>query len=183
MSEEPRSRNASATRQAILLSARQHFMKDGYDATGLRAIANDAGIDPALICRYFGSKHQLFGEVLAAAGRNPVELFTAGERATCGERVAADIAGTVEDGQRPLTFLRLVLGSTGSAEASELAHEHIENNFIDPVGRWLGGPRAKERAWMLCSFLIGVALMKTLRPESAPSRARLAAQIQALIDD
>lgn len=182
MVEETRSRNAGATRQAILLAACQHFVKDGYDNTGLRAIATDAGIDPALICRYFGSKRQLFGEVLASAGKNPMETFL-GERETCGERVAAAIMSSDTDSSRRLTFVSLIVGAAGSAEASELAHEHIERNFIEPVGRWLGGPKAKERAWMLCSFLIGFSLMKNLRPESTPSRSRLAAQIQSMIDD
>jgi Transcriptional regulator len=184
MSEEPRSRNASATREAILLAARQHFLKDGYDNTGLRAIATDAGIDPALINRYFGSKRQLFAEVLAAASKSPMETFLAGDRATCGERVArAILEAAAADQPRKLTFLGLVVGAMSSPEASAMAHEHIESHFIEPVSGWLGGPRAKERAWMLASFLLGVAIMKNINPERIPPRSRLAAQIQAMIDN
>ena len=52
----PRGRNAAATRQAILDSARWCFSRDGYDQVGVRDIAARAGADPALVNRYFGSK-------------------------------------------------------------------------------------------------------------------------------
>ena len=66
-----RTRNASATRAAILQAARSRFARHGYDAASVRDIAADAGIDPALINRYFGSKEDLFAEVLAStAGPN-----------------------------------------------------------------------------------------------------------------
>src|SRR3569623_1531973 len=59
-----RLRNAAATRQAILDSARRHFAREGYDNVGLREIAGDAGVDPALVCRYFGGKEQLLREAV-----------------------------------------------------------------------------------------------------------------------
>src|SRR3569623_1871237 len=64
-----RLRNAAATRQAILDSARRHFAREGYDNVGLREIAGDAGVDPALVCRYFGGKEHLLKE--AARGDTP----------------------------------------------------------------------------------------------------------------
>ena len=48
------------TRQAILDAAGARFASDGYDKATLRAIAADAGADPAMIIRYFGSKAGLF---------------------------------------------------------------------------------------------------------------------------
>jgi AcrR family transcriptional regulator len=182
MTEEPRSRNASATREAILNSARRHFLKDGYDNTGLRAIATDAGIDPALISRYFGSKRQLFGKVLDGTGKDPIEVF-GGERATCGERVAASLLDSDAQKPRQLLFLGLVLGALGSQEASVMAHEHIERQFIDPVSQWLGGKDAKGRAWALCSLLIGAIIMKHIQPSHVPAREQLAAQIQQMINE
>ena len=49
-----RARNAAATRAAILQAARRRFAREGYDQTGLREVAADAGVDAALISRYFG---------------------------------------------------------------------------------------------------------------------------------
>src|SRR3569623_56523 len=59
-----RPRNAAATRQTILDSARRHFAREGYDNVGLREIAGDAGVDPALVCRYFGGKEHLLKEAV-----------------------------------------------------------------------------------------------------------------------
>src|SRR5919108_810676 len=47
-------------REAILAAARARFAADGYDRATVRAIAADAGIDPSMVMRYFGSKKQLF---------------------------------------------------------------------------------------------------------------------------
>ena len=49
-----RARNAAVTRAALLVAARSRFAELGYDATSLRDIAADAGVDAALVSRYFG---------------------------------------------------------------------------------------------------------------------------------
>ena len=61
----PRPRNAAATREAILNSARAAFARAGYDGAGVREIAAGAGVTAMLVNRYFGSKEQLFAEVIA----------------------------------------------------------------------------------------------------------------------
>ena len=60
-----RQRNAAMTRAAILSSARQAFARAGYDGVGVREIATGAGVTAMLVNRYFGSKEQLFAEVVA----------------------------------------------------------------------------------------------------------------------
>jgi AcrR family transcriptional regulator len=60
---------ASDTRDRILVSARNLFARNGIDKTSIRAIAKDAGVDPALVHHYFGTKTQLF----AAAIHIPVD--------------------------------------------------------------------------------------------------------------
>src|ERR1700681_871588 len=54
----------STSRAAILDAARRHFAAAGYDATSLRAIAADAGVDAAVVLHFFGSKAALFREVV-----------------------------------------------------------------------------------------------------------------------
>src|SRR5213078_363429 len=48
------------TREAIVEAARKAFAERGYDRASIRAIATSAGVDPALVHHYFGSKDQLF---------------------------------------------------------------------------------------------------------------------------
>ena len=50
----------SGTREAILEAARRQFADLGYDRTTLRSVAAEAGVDPALVVHFFGSKQQLF---------------------------------------------------------------------------------------------------------------------------
>ncbi len=59
----------SDTRERILNSARELFARNGIDKTSIRAIAAAAGVDPALVHHYFGTKTQLF----AAAIHIPID--------------------------------------------------------------------------------------------------------------
>jgi AcrR family transcriptional regulator len=59
----------SDTRERILASARELFARNGIDKTSIRAVATDAGVDPALVHHYFGTKQQLF----AAAIHIPID--------------------------------------------------------------------------------------------------------------
>ena len=69
------------TRETILEAARATFAEAGYDRATIRRIATTAGVDPALVHHYFGSKEDLF----AAAVHLPLapeqvvdEVFAAG---------------------------------------------------------------------------------------------------------
>jgi AcrR family transcriptional regulator len=48
------------TREAILAAARAAFAERGFDGASIRSIATSAGVDPALVHHYFGTKDQLF---------------------------------------------------------------------------------------------------------------------------
>src|SRR2546425_10479662 len=48
------------TREKILAAARSQFGQEGYDGATIRGIAAGAGVDPALIPHYFGSKEGVF---------------------------------------------------------------------------------------------------------------------------
>ena len=59
----------SDTRDRILASARELFARNGIDKTSIRAVAAGAGVDPALVHHYYGTKQQLF----AAAIHLPID--------------------------------------------------------------------------------------------------------------
>ncbi|WP_228001955.1 TetR/AcrR family transcriptional regulator [Nocardia australiensis] len=54
----------SGSRETILVAARARFAALGFDKTSIRAVATDAGVDPALVHHYFGTKQQLFATVV-----------------------------------------------------------------------------------------------------------------------
>ena len=51
---------APDTRAAILDAARDQFAAQGFGRTTIRGVAGAAGVDPALVHHYFGTKHDLF---------------------------------------------------------------------------------------------------------------------------
>lgn len=182
MYDEVRPRNAEATRQNILDAALRQFVAHGYDNVGVRAIAAEAGIDAALICRYFGSKKQLFAQVLDSVSEDPMEVIK-GERSSCGERIATALLDMELKQKRHMPFIRLVTGAAASTEARETAYEQIKTRFIGPFSRWLGGPAAQDRAWLVCALLTGAVILSNIQQDSSVDRRRaLAAQIQAVVD-
>ena len=95
----PRRRNAEATRAAILESARRAFVARGYDGAGVRQIAEGAGVTAMLVNRYFGSKENLFAEVVAGSLATPTVLTEETVNAPdAGARIAAGMIAVTEAG-------------------------------------------------------------------------------------
>jgi AcrR family transcriptional regulator len=77
------------TRSGILEAARRTFAEKGYDKASIRGIAGDAGVDPALVHHYFGTKEKLFLATMNAP-IDPGELIPQaleGPREQAGERL------------------------------------------------------------------------------------------------
>src|SRR5580692_3132052 len=88
----PRKRDAQATRAAILEAAKAQFGRLGYDCAVLRDIAREAGVDVALVKRYFGGKEALFVEALKASfGPDGARDW---DRATFAQDIATMLAGS-----------------------------------------------------------------------------------------
>src|SRR5437868_5142542 len=64
-----RPHDAEASRAALLAAAREVFDEVGYERATTREIGERAGVDPALIARYFDCKEGLF---LAAIAGGPI---------------------------------------------------------------------------------------------------------------
>jgi AcrR family transcriptional regulator len=186
---QSRPRNAATTRAAILDAARDCFVREAYDRVGVRQIAGEAGVDAALICRYFGSKEELFAEVLSTLGGDPMEVF-AGKREDFGWRVArAMLDPDCCPERESMEFLNVAVRSTMSPSAGRLVRRHIEKRFIGPLSGWLGGADAISKAWLTASILSGVALMRSIAcgpdcsgGEAEAAISRLAALLQAVAD-
>lgn len=146
-----RSRNAPQTRADILVAARQRFGAEGYQATTLRAVASDVGVDPALIIRYFGSKQELFAE--AAEFTIDIPDLSAVD--------IADIADVLlscffEVWEQDTTFLALLR----AAMTSESAVETLRTVFATQVAPALTAitpDHPAQRAGLMGAFVIGLA--------------------------
>ena len=155
----PRCRNAAATRQAILEAAKTCFMHDGYEQVGVRDIAARAGVDPALVNRYFGSKEGLFSE--AVASKFDLRQLLDGDRATLGERLARYVVQKKTDGADydPLVAL---LRSSSSDVYSGMPRSAILEGFVRPLASRLEGPDALSRAELGGSTLLGLLVHRTV---------------------
>ncbi|MBB5408262.1 AcrR family transcriptional regulator [Paraburkholderia sp. HC6.4b] len=81
--------SASVGADVLLRHARRTFAKRGFDATSVREIARDAGVDPALIAHHFGSKEALWVAVVEQIADQAAPMIDATARlrsATLGAR-------------------------------------------------------------------------------------------------
>lgn len=72
-SRQPKRRDAIRTRTALLAAATEGFARDGYAATNLRDVCAKAGANLGAVRHYFGSKAQLYREVLVLAHHELVD--------------------------------------------------------------------------------------------------------------
>lgn len=174
MPAEPpaRSRNAAATRLAILRSARSAFARSGYDGVGVREIAKGAGVTAMLINRYFGSKEQLFAEVVADTMAEPVILTSQNlAAASLSESMAAAVVGLTTPGAAPLDGFMIMYHSAASSRAAEIAREQIERHHQGVMAQALSGDMAAERAALMLSVVAGVQVMRQMIGLSALAQA------------
>lgn len=170
--ERPRRRNAAATREAILASARQAFARSGYDGAGVREIAAGAGVTAMLVNRYFGSKEQLFAEVIAAAAAQPVILTPENlASADLGETIARMLVEITRSGEAPLEGFLIMLHSASSQRAADLGREQIEKGHHRTMTAALAGPLAPERAALVLSLVAGFQVMRQMMGLTALAKA------------
>ena len=185
-----RTRNAAATRAAILASARQAFARSGYDGAGVREIAAGAGVTAMLVNRYFGSKEQLFAEVLASSMASPT-ILTAQNlvSADLGRVIAETLVGITDAGAAPLEGFRIMLHSASSRRAAEIGRTQIELAHQKTLSDALGGLLAPQRAAVILAMVAGIQVMRQMiglkalaDAEPADLAAILTPLFQQLID-
>lgn len=126
-----RTGDSSATRQAILDAGRTSFAESGFERSTLRSIADRAGVDPALIHHYFGSKDGLLAAVVTLPLDPAVVLADVGAGPEpLGHDVVRRIA-TAWTTEPQLVDRMLALGRTA------MTSEHAAELLRDQLGRWL----------------------------------------------
>ncbi|MEU4236546.1 TetR family transcriptional regulator [Actinoplanes sp. NPDC026619] len=119
------------TRSSILEAARQAFAEKGYDGASIRAIAGDAGVDPALVHHYFGTKEKLFLAVMNAP-INPGELIPqalSGPRDAAGERLVR-LALSVWDSPAGAAALAVFRSALSNEWTARLLREFVVTQIL-----------------------------------------------------
>jgi AcrR family transcriptional regulator len=162
------------TRSRVLQAARTSFGERGFDGATIRDVAARAGVDPALVHHYFGSKQQLF----LAAMEFPLDLpalaprLLEGPRDELGERFIRLVLELWETPAfRPWLLCVVRSASSDPVAAAMLRRLLAEGPFL-ALARAIDQPDAALRATLVGSQLIGLALARyvvTVEPlASAP---------------
>jgi AcrR family transcriptional regulator len=155
----------SSTREEILRAARRRFARYGYDRATFRNIAADAGVDPALVVQFFGSKQDLF----VAATTPPVTLAELsrkseqGDPAEAGLRLARLLMRWMEDDDAREATIARVRSAATEPVAAELVRRMIGDQLTG-FARLLGGDRPEERATLLASQFVGMVWARHVVP-------------------
>ncbi|MEV0978015.1 TetR family transcriptional regulator [Streptomyces sp. NPDC049915] len=177
-SPQSRADRRRATEARILDRARELFAERGFDRTTIRAVATAAGVDPALVMQYFGSKRELFTQAVQTLPAPPAD------------------AGSDALVDRLLGTLGLKLGGLpGGALAmmrSMLTDPAAAEYVRDALGRQVAGiggalPEAEDaelRAALVVTALLGITIghqLLGLPPLSDAPADRVAALLRPAV--
>lgn len=152
----------SGTRKAILRAARQRFAHQGYDAASIRQIADDAGVDPALVHHFYGTKENLFVTAVGFPAL-PSELLAQvgdGARGRLGERLLRSLLEVWETREGRARLVALVRSAVSNDAAMEMLRQFLTSAILDQVAATLEVPDAELRASLVASQVVGLALAR-----------------------
>jgi AcrR family transcriptional regulator len=155
-----RTRNAAASREALLASARALFSERGFDNTTVRDIGEEAGVDPALIARYFGSKVNLYLATVTAEDTDSVRPEDLEHPAQLVEWLVSKV-----DLRGPGPVLQALVRSDSTPEIRDAARGHLTRRLVEPLQAMLekrGVTEPRLRAETAVAALIGVILARAL---------------------
>jgi len=180
-----RQRDAERTRTAILDAAQTLFSTRGFANTGVREVADLAGVNSALVGRYFGSKEGLFRAALERV-IDITPILTEDRR----HRFGVDMVAGLFDSQDASGPLAMMILSAADPAAHAVSVELLQKKVIAPLARWLGPPDGEGRAARLNILWSGFLTSWKLLPIQPLTGARLAAtrrwleaETQAIVDE
>jgi AcrR family transcriptional regulator len=157
LTREERRRRTEAT---ILEAAQRLFAEVGFEKTTIRGVAAQAGIDPALVMQYFGSKDGLF----AASARS----FADRKRALDApledlpSAAVADLFAGFEDPQAAAASIAVMRSCLTHERAREVMRDQVMSDRHAKLAETIGGPDADLRAGLLAGVMIGTIIARYL---------------------
>jgi AcrR family transcriptional regulator len=150
------------TRGRILGAARAAFGDHGFDGATVRGIAARAGVDPALVHHYFGTKQRLF----VAAMEFPVDVgatfaaLAAGPRETIGERIVRTFVDVWDRPEVRPMVLGLVRSAATDPVAAGMFRRLLAEGPLLALASAVEAPDAGLRATLVGTQLIGIAMAR-----------------------
>jgi len=137
-------RDAKRTRSAILEAAQEAFSIKGYSEAGVREITAAAGVNPALVNRYFGSKERLYEAALSAL--LDAQLITNIPREEFGGAVVSMLTADQRNRRNPLPMMML---ASADPTARAITVRLLKEIFLAPLAHWYGAENGAGKAALL----------------------------------
>ncbi|RSM59247.1 TetR/AcrR family transcriptional regulator [Amycolatopsis sp. WAC 01376] len=154
-------RSGAESKQRVLQVARELFDQNGYSGTTVRTIAAAAGVDPAMVFYFFGTKQGLFSAVIDMSGSVPpaIESIFDGGLDIIGERIVRTLLENLDKSDRtPLVMLTRSAPTDPRSEA--LLREFIDREITGRLAALLDTPDAALRASMVDVQILGLAVAR-----------------------
>ena len=148
-------RSSEETKAVILTAARERFGTSGFQAATIRAIAADAGIDPAMVMRYYGSKDKLFAAAVEFDLRFPD--YDGTEPGRLGEALVRHFLERWEGDEALVILLR---SSATNGEAAQRMQQIFGAQLQPLVATLVPGEEAATRAGLIATQILGMALCR-----------------------
>jgi AcrR family transcriptional regulator len=152
------------TRGEILAAARESFAHRGFAGTTIRAVAASAGVDPALVHHYFGSKDDLFLASLEVRvdPREVVPTVLDGGLDSAGERLVRLFLSVWDDPDKRLPLVAVVRASFTEDGAANLLRDGMLRLVFQPLLDAMPQPDAVHRIQLVAAQLMGVVVARYL---------------------
>ena len=164
-------RTSQETKAAILAAARERFGATGFQAATIRGIAADAGIDPSMVMRYFGSKDKLFAAAAEFDLRFPD--LTELDRAAVGRSLVSHFLQRWEGDEALVILLR---SSATNADAAQRMQQIFTTQLQPLVQPWFRLRNPAGGSALIATQILGMAWCRfvlRLPPVVKMSRAEI----------
>lgn len=157
-----RPRGRSDARQRIVTAATAEFSELGYDGATMRGIAGRAGVDAALLHHYFGTKADLFGEIVGAPMRPDLKIpeILAGPREQVGEAIVRYVLDVWEQPEARRRGILVMRTAIGNKLATPLLAGFLSRELLGRIAADIGTPDAELRSGLIATQVAGLLLAR-----------------------
>ncbi|MGH8892309.1 MAG: TetR family transcriptional regulator [Actinomycetes bacterium] len=148
-------------RSAILDAAREQFAEKGYTAASVRGIARRAGVDPALVHHYFGTKEQVFVAAMELPFQ-PAEMLPQaldGDREGLGERLVRLFLRIWADPDFRTPMLGMLRSALTGEQGAAMLREFVGSALLARIGA-AAGPVDPLRVEAAAAQMVGVVILR-----------------------
>ncbi|WP_196814518.1 TetR/AcrR family transcriptional regulator [Nocardia sp. BMG111209] len=150
-----RRRDAVATRQSLLVAAQTLMAERGVAGVSTREVAAAAGVNQALVYRYFGSKDELFAEAARETATNSADFF----HNTPLPEIAPALLDSTRGDEAHATVARYLLAANDDI-VREILRSRIQDYFGTALAARLPAPDAALRAELLAALVSGIGFLR-----------------------